>query len=905
MKKLFCFIALFSRFAAGADYANGQAARLVVGQTSFTDEYFGATNYQIGSSSGVAWGANRLFVVDSNRFNAVPVNNRVLIFPTDVLPRATDQVNFNIPADQQYSTCFVCARTTAKVVLGQPDFNNNQVSLTQNGFRVPTAVATDGIRLAVADTDNNRILIWNSIPTSINQNADVVVGQNDFTHNATAAPPTAKSLRGPQGVWFQNGKLFIADTQDNRVLIYNQIPTANGAAADVVLGVPNMTTAVPAALTVVNATANNLTSPVSVTSDGTRLFVTDLGANRVLIWNSIPTANQAPADYEVGQPDMSSSAANNTSKVCASNGTVSATDSTLTYPARCEKTLSFPRFALSDGKRLYIADGGNDRVLIYSTIPSGNAVPADFVLGQPDFLTYTPGDNADQIQTPTSLAWDGANLYVADTFNRRILVFTPADYSLPPTAIRNAASLEVFAIGTVTLGGTIKADDTVTITITTTDANGTATNTPYLYKVLKTDTLEDVLTALIKLINIPGDPNVTAQPNFSTETIFLTAKKGGATGAAIGYSTTLSTGAVITATTGGTTLALNLQDAAQIAPGSLITISGTNLADKTEQASFNVDKIPSNLGNTQLFVDGLPAPLYSVSPTQISGQLPFEVTGRTSVSTYFRTVRADGSIQVSNPQAVSVVIANPGIFADQGTDPRPAKVYHAYSNATGAVSIDGSITAGDVGTITINGTAYTYKVQSTDSLQTVRDAFLNQINSDPNSTVTAVPGNVFTRIILVANIAGPDSNGIAYSASVTTGTGLILSALTSTLCCANTADALVTTDNPAVPGEIVYLLATGLGITAAGTDSGKVASTTSGSFGEDSTQDPPLTPVDSVLAGGQTANVLLTGYQPGVVGVSRVTVQLSNSLTTNLQTQLTIAQQYFVSNVVTFPVVAP
>ena len=262
MKKLFCFIALISRFATAADYANGQAARLVIGQVTFTDEYDGATNFQLGSASGVAWGANKLFVVDSNRFAAVPVNNRVLIFPTDILPKATDQVNVGLPTDDPHYNqllCKVCARTTANVVLGQPDFNNNLINLTQNGFRVPTAVATDGVHLAVADTDNNRILIWNSIPTSINQNADVVVGQSDFVHNATANPPTAKSLRGPQGVWFQNGKLFVADTQDNRVLIYNQIPTAPGAAADVVLGVPNMTTAVPAAITVVAATASNLT----------------------------------------------------------------------------------------------------------------------------------------------------------------------------------------------------------------------------------------------------------------------------------------------------------------------------------------------------------------------------------------------------------------------------------------------------------------------------------------------------------------------------------------------------------------------------------------------------------------------------------------------------------------------
>ena len=908
MKKLFCIIVVAARVAVSADYTNGQAARLVIGQTTFTDEYEGATNFQLGSAAGVAWAANKLFVVDSNRFGAYPVNNRVMVFPTDILPKPTDQVNVGLPTDDAHYAlllCKVCARTTARVVLGQPDFNNNAINLTQNGFRVPTGVATDGTKLAVADTDNNRILIWNNLPTSIDQPADVVVGQADFTHNTTAVPPTAKSLRGPQGVWLQNGKMYIADTQDNRVLIYNSIPTSNGASADIVLGVPNLTTAVPVALTTVTATSSNLTSPVAVSSDGVRLFITDLGANRVLIFNSIPAANNASADIVIGQPDMSSSAANNTSVLCASNGVVSSTDSTPTYPGRCEKSLSFPRFALSDGTRLYIADGGNDRVLIYSNIPTGSTPAADYVLGQPDFISYTPGDNADEIQTPTSLAWDGSNLYVADVFNRRVLVFTPSDFSLPPTAIRNAASLEIFAIGGITLGGTIKENDTVTVTITTTDANGTATNKDYTYTILKTDTLDTVLDALIKLINIPGDPNVTAQPNFSTEGIVLTAKTGGATGASVGYSTTVSTSAVITSTAAGSTLSLNLEDAAQIAPGSLITVFGNNLADQTVTAALTGDSIPTSLGNTQLFVDGLPAPLYSISPTQISGQLPFEVIGRTSVSAYFRTVRNDGTVMVSNPQAVTVVGANPGIFADSGTDPRPAKVYHAYSNASGAISIDGSITAGDVGTVTIGTATYTYTVLATDSLATVQQAFVDMINNDPNSSVNATPGNVFNRIILQANIAGPDSNGITYSVNVSTGTGLILTALTTQLCCANTADALVTADNPAIPGEILYVLATGLGPTNAGIDSGKIASTNSGSSGEDSTQDAPMTPVDSVLAGGSTANVLLTGYQAGLVGVSRVTFQISSSLTTNLQTQLTIAQQYFVSNVVTFPVVAP
>ncbi len=110
--------------------------------------------------------------------------------------------------------------------------------------------------------------------------------------------PDAKSVSGPQGVWIQDGKLYIADTGYNRVLIYNHIPTANGAAADVVVGQPNFDTFVQVDITQqVNqgATASNMLNPTSVTTDGTRMFVSDLGFNRVLIWNTIPTNNgQAP-----------------------------------------------------------------------------------------------------------------------------------------------------------------------------------------------------------------------------------------------------------------------------------------------------------------------------------------------------------------------------------------------------------------------------------------------------------------------------------------------------------------------------------------------------------------------------------------------------------------------------------
>src|SRR5208282_4038876 len=186
--------------------------------------------------------------------------------------------------------------------------------------------------------------------------------------------------------------------QNNRVLIYNSIPTSNGANADVVLGQPNFTTYVQINIADQNtsAAANNMLNPVAVTSDGVHLFVTDLGFNRVLIWNSIPTQNQQPADVEVGQPDMVSSVADNAftgAAATSSSDTIDKETPVLctvpngtdpmnqpTYPNLCGGTVNFPRFALSDGQRLYIADGGNDRVLVFNRIPTKNATFADEIL---------------------------------------------------------------------------------------------------------------------------------------------------------------------------------------------------------------------------------------------------------------------------------------------------------------------------------------------------------------------------------------------------------------------------------------------------------------------------------------------------------------------------------------------
>ncbi len=897
--KVLVTLFLASNAAFCAEYLTGQAARLVIGQRNFTAALSQAPVFGnegiLGGAGGIAYGNDHLFVADGNKLGASPANNRVLIYtPVSSFPSLGSVPS---PKNSAFSAnCPVCIGNPA-VVLGQPDLDFSAQNLTQNGFRNATAVATDGSVLAVADTDNNRVLIWKTIPTTNNQNADVVIGQPDFTHASTAATPSASTLRGPQGVWLQGGKLLIADTLNNRVLIYNAIPTSNGAAANVVLGAPDFTTVVvpPVTQQTVPPTQSNFSSPTSVTTDATHLYVTDLGHNRVLIWNSIPTTNNVAADVEIGQPDFVSQTSNNRTAVCPSNGTnTTVTPNVPTYPYTCGSALSFPRFALSDGTRLYIADGGNDRVLVFNSIPTQNQPKADVILGEVDENSDNSSSNSDSMAAPSSLAWDGTNLYVADTFNLRVLVFTPLGGALPVTAVRNAASLEISATGNVVLAGTPAANDVVTITIGT---------TAHAYTVVKNDTLASVVTGLTNLINgtttgSTADAKVIATADTVNPTVFLTARVPGSAGAGTALSATVSSTSTIALKVSGSTVAINLASAVQIAPGTLVSIFGTGLSDQTASFGFNQPMVPVAVGGTTVYIDGNKAPLIFVSPNQINAQMPFEVRDRSSVSVYVVNTHADGTQTATDAIGVGIVAQNPGLFAGAGADPRPGIVNHLSANATGLVSIDGTITAGNTVSVVVGSNTYTYTVVAGDTLGSVRDHLVALMANDP--LVTATETNTFNRIYLQARTPGTAGNSVAFSTSVSSSATLIATALSKGgfLCCGNSGGGPVTVANPAAPGEVLYTYATGLGVTNPATDSitGQLVP---------ATVNPLAVPVDSILAGGVTANIVEASLVPGSLGLYQVAFQLSSTLPSDPQTTLTIAQQTFVSNIVTFPVSKP
>jgi uncharacterized protein (TIGR03437 family) len=925
MKCISIFL-LSAAAVCAADFITGQAARLVIGQTTFTSQDSNSSDTILGAASGLAYAADTLFVADSNRVGASPSNHRVLLYQnvSGMLPRPTDSLTYS-------SKCPVCVGH-ATLVLGQPDFTTatENLSATSTTLRLPTAVTSDGVHLVVADTNHNRVLIWNRIPTSNNAPADVVVGQAAFnTASVPGNTPNAKSMRGPQGVWIQNGRLYVADTQNNRVLIFNRIPTSNGVAADVVLGQPDFTTFVEPDLTQQknNVAANLLLNPVAVSSDGVHVFVTDLGYNRVLIWNSIPTSNGQAADVAIGQPDLVSSIPNNafstnptdttvppkqTPVLCpVSNGTD--VNSNPTYPASCNATVSFPRFALAAGNRLFIADGGNDRVLLFNTIPTQNGATADMVIGQIGGSVNQASDAADSLRTPMSLAWDGTNLYVSDSYNRRITVYSVGENTVPYAGVRNAASLDITARGRVTITGAIQAGDAIDINIggtQSTDSAGKVTTTggaDYKYTIVATDTISSIVTALAALINAAnsnvGDTNVYATPDLVTGDVLLTSRLSGTNGNATTVYVTVTaassaTTAQIVATASGSTLSGG-GDAASIAPGSIVSILGTNLSFHTASADTTQNALPTKLGGTQVYFNGIPAPLVLVSPEKVNAQIPWELGDTTSINAYIRSESDDGSVMVTTPVAVTIVVANPGIYAQPDTNPSVGIVYHASSYASGVVSVDGSATAGDTATVGIEDRTYTYTVQSGDTVTGIRDALVNLINQDPE--VTAEPSGEFQRIILKARVQGPEGNGLPYSASANASATVIMTAIGSQLCCAAVANSPVNLQNPAVPGELIYVYATGLGVPVLN-DGNKDLIQTGIQYPAGGPVTTPASFVNSI-AGGKTADVISATLLPGSVGLYQVLLHLNSDLPTDPFAQLTIAQDIYVSNIVTIPIV--
>lgn len=179
----------------------------------------------------------------------------------------------------------------ADVVLGQPDATrreeNRGAEVGPASFRWPHDVAGRGDLLLVADAGDHRILGWSPQPAA-DRDADIVLGQPDFTtaEEWPYGPHTGDRFRFPYAVGLDDSaglgeRLAVADTANNRILLWDKIPL-DGRAADYVLAQPDFSSNGENRWTSVQR--DTLCWPYGISLRSDRLAVADSGNNRVVIW---------------------------------------------------------------------------------------------------------------------------------------------------------------------------------------------------------------------------------------------------------------------------------------------------------------------------------------------------------------------------------------------------------------------------------------------------------------------------------------------------------------------------------------------------------------------------------------------------------------------------------------------
>ncbi|HVT35328.1 MAG TPA: NHL repeat-containing protein [Nevskiaceae bacterium] len=309
---------------------NNTGANFALGQPDLTS---GSPNNNGGTAnlskvmafpSSVAISGTKLVVTDTD-------NNRVLIWNT--LPTG------NVAPD---------------VVVGQAGLNGSASGTTSSTLSSPQAAMIANGKLVVADTGNNRVLIWNTVPTTNGVAADVVLGQADFVSNVSVLTPTQASLRNPQGVWTDGFNLLVADSGTNRVLYWKQIPTTNNANALYVMGQPSFIASAGSSGSAL------MKGPTGVFYDGTRIFVADTLNNRVLVFNGFPLASGTVASAVLGQEDFSHSQFND------DNGAAVDPQDGVNEVKPTQRTLFQPTGVMSTGTNVYVSDTRNNRIMVYA-----------------------------------------------------------------------------------------------------------------------------------------------------------------------------------------------------------------------------------------------------------------------------------------------------------------------------------------------------------------------------------------------------------------------------------------------------------------------------------------------------------------------------------------------------------
>jgi len=346
---------------------------------------------------------------------------RVLYYPDASIQTTASQVLGVVPAS-----------TT-----GQQPSTPNDFSLGNSFQNAPLAVFATGNAIFVADGIANRVVRYTTpagfvrSDTAPSPKIEGVIGQADLFSgkiNRGMIEPDATTLNAPLGGAFDGaGNLWVADTNNNRVLSYPASASFNYTAANLVIGQAdfpfNSSNLIEGReVWLLNGSSAGGGIAVDKNSNPPHLYIADTFNNRILgfrdaraVGADARTLLTQKADLVIGQPagDFFRSIVN------YPNG-----DSDLPTATGLLRPVGL---AVDDSGNLWVADSGNGRVLRFPapfSVSAGTIQTADLVLGQSNFTQKNQSASAQNLSTPYGLAlYPDGHLAVSDPILNRVLVF--------------------------------------------------------------------------------------------------------------------------------------------------------------------------------------------------------------------------------------------------------------------------------------------------------------------------------------------------------------------------------------------------------------------------------------------------------------------------------------------------
>jgi uncharacterized protein (TIGR03437 family) len=406
-------------------FSNGQSADFVVGQKDFfsTTALGPGTTFSSGLSRPTSLAVDKsgnLYILDAG-------NNRILRFPAPY--NQPGQPLPDLVIGQIGLSCAACAQANSG------GLSAKTIAISGNSTIFGAGITFDATgNLWLTDAANNRILRY---PVSVlganaanGPAADLVLGQLGFT---TSTPPALTStaaqstgtLYQPLALAFDpTGRLYVADSFD-RVLVYPanlQSPVSNGTPALRLMGIAAPSKVPPPPINEVQFGGVS-----GVFMVGTSPGIVDAGNHRILLFDPFeqwPTDGTSPhAKATAGPIGQFGYNAGLSNRGLAEAAAI---------------TLSAPTAAVPSASELFVADTGNHRVLVFPLANLGQNSTATRLLGQSDFpfrsanliegreMNFAPGNGSGDGAVLVDMVSATPHLYVADTYNNRVLGFKDA-----------------------------------------------------------------------------------------------------------------------------------------------------------------------------------------------------------------------------------------------------------------------------------------------------------------------------------------------------------------------------------------------------------------------------------------------------------------------------------------------